>query len=129
VIFLEATTETKDDKKELVHIKEKYLSAERRNMFRRWKPIEPNELKCYDEYIKMKRVFDDIKEDSQIPHIDLKISLLKLALMGLSYKDAYEDAGRILRLQYKGKNERITLRIIYELVRAKKDESEFLDST
>jgi len=129
VIFLEATTETKDDKKELVHIKEKYLSTERRNMFRRWKSIEPNELKCYEEYIKMKRVFDDIKEDSQIPHIDLKISLLNLALMGASYKDAYEDAGRILRIQYKGKNERITLRIIYELVRAKKDESEFLDST
>lgn len=126
---MEATTETKDDKKELVHIKEKYLSTERRNMFRRWKSIEPNELKCYDEYIKMKRVFDNIKEDSQIPHINLKISVLKLAFMGVSYTDAYEDAERILRIQYKGKNERITLRIIYKLVRAKEDKSEFLDST
>jgi len=112
-----------------VHIKRKYLSAERRNMFRRWKSIEPNELKCYDEYIKMKRVFDNIKEDSQIPHINLKISVLKLAFMGVSYTDAYEDAERILRIQYKGKNERITLRIIYKLVRAKEDKSEFLDST
>lgn len=126
---MEATTETKDDKKELVHIKKKYLSAERRNMFRRWKSIEPNELKCYDEYTKMKRVFDNIKEDSQIPHINLKLSVLNLAFMGVSYMDAYEDAGRILRIQYKGKKERITLRIIYELVQAKEDKSEFLDST
>ena len=126
---MKATTGIKDDKKEFVYIKEKYLSAERRKMFRGWKPIEPNELKCYEEYTKIKQVFDDIKEGSQIPRIDLKLSVLNLAFMGVSYKDAYEDAGRILRIQYKGKNERITLRIIYELVQAKKDESEFLDST